>query len=204
MKRILAMCTAILLTLMSMPTYVRATNSVIDSNAIYIDYADFDGNEEYYWELSKNEDVTVFIKLNDEAEKRFENISVKGDCLLQADNTRGLTIPTDVWDVSVSGTYEIQTSFAYSGNLYTKYKFTGETHYAALLLNHSTENAVKVYRQGGIANYETIGNTIEPRYAMLKAIFLEYDTDEFYLMFMAPVDGVSGYVGEYNAVKALS
>ena len=201
MKKFVSIITMLVM-LASLPIAARATETDMRGETIRIEYADFCGNEDLYWSYVQN-GATVMIHLDEAAREKYGGTNNCGDLQNASDNTRGLTMPTSTWNVIQNGIYTIPYSYAYSGPLYSERLFTGVYAYGAAFFNWSDTDPVTVYALGAVFDVNDGPVTIDPGYCTLQYYRLKYQTGSFYLYMPAPVDGINGYVGEYQAVRAL-
>lgn len=177
-------------------------DTVADDNSnmdLFIEYDDFFSNENTYHDLVRA-GYTVYIHVGKEHEEdmleRLQNCSNRGE-LLSSNAARGLSRPTETYDITEKGTYYME-GWAYSGSLYTEYKFTGIKGYGIALFNYSQTDELKVDPHG----FYEFGSyfKLNPGYCVLKYMTTYYSTDKVYLEFMAPCN-VKGYIGTYDDVK---
>ena len=201
-RRMCFLLTLVLLLSVLSPICANADTLETDSSSVYVEYEDFFANEDYYHNLAKEEGYTIYIHIDEDHEEdileRLSNYNNSGT-LIGDNTTRGLNMPTDIYNVAEQGVYGID-GWANSGTLYTEYKFTGIKGYGVAVYNFSHTDTLGFYARGF---YEFGGYfTLDPRYCMFKYMTTYYTTDKVYLEFQAPCY-VSGYIGAYYDVKDL-
>ena len=145
-------------------------------------------------------DNNKLLKVNDEYDFGIELISVeksteeekeeiKGLSGLVEEKTRGLSRPSQVWNVGTEGRCSFSGEASRS-NLYSEYVFTGKSKYTYSVRNwHDEELTIKIKKDNLLGStIETIiipGNT--------RKTYTITTSDDFYFVYYAPVDA-TGYI----------
>lgn len=203
MKRIIAVCMALVLVLTAFPVSALAVETKAQKKEeIFVGYEEFRDNEAHYWNQVKTQRKRVYIyvgeKYKEEVESIFSSSIIKDNELAENNQSRGLEIPGHVWDVSVKGTYTTGYASTSIRPIYSNYRVSGITNYAVQVFNpaENVDSVVKIH--GGPFAYGGNDITVYAGFAMLDLLITEDELDEFYFEFTAPCSRCWARAGDYD------